>query len=261
MFQLKHALGVIAAIAGFILMLNILMLNINDIADVFVSNPIVFLILLAAAIVLIWFILKPLIEKIDEEERIAREKQEEERRRDEERRRRERIRIEAERRRQAEERERNTLRFKCPYCGKEYTEYPANPKEMLRVCSRDGCSRLFYLGEDQTPRTQEDAKRLAAEQRDIARIHTARKTVMEEYLKIHNHFFDRCGSITFHLNEVIFAYYEPTTHHIPLPEEFETTEGLWMLAKACVAIYPDLHLNSKYLHPSVVQIYWHPLLK
>lgn len=247
--------GVFLGIIGLLLLGQIL----DGLAELF-ANPVTWIVL-GVIVILIVIAFVKISKNIEIEEEEKRKQAEEQRRQDEERRRRERIRIEAERRRQAEERERNTLRFKCPYCGKEYTEYPANPKEMLRVCSRDGCSRLFYLGEDQTPRTQEDAKRLAAEQRDIARIHTARKTVMEEYLKIHNHFFDRCGSITFHLNEVIFAYYEPTTHHIPLPEEFETTEGLWMLAKACVAIYPDLHLNSKYLHPSVVQIYWHPLLK
>lgn len=253
MFQLKHALGVIAAIAGFILMLNILMLNINDIADVFVSNPIVFLILLAAAIVLIWFILKPLIEKIDEEERIAREKQEEERRRDEERKRRE----EAERRRQAEERERNTLRFKCPYCGKEYAEYPAGSKEILRICKY--CRGHFYPAKDQTPRTPDEARMLAAEQRDAERIRSI------EFHELHNAIERISRSPSNHGWSVEFNNYEAIYFngsdwiHMEYPSRLETTAGQYMLALSCGSFFPSVlyHVSvEQAVISSRVRLWW-----
>jgi len=155
------------------------------------------------------------------------------------------------------ERERNTLRFKCPYCGKEYAEYPAGSKETLRVC-KDGCRRHFSA-EDQTSRTPQDANTLAAEQRDAERVRSY------EFRTIHDAVSDltlspsNCGwSVEFTSTEAIY-YNGFEWIYLEYPSRLETTAGPYMLAHSCGRIFSSVlyHVSVKRSDiSSRVRLWW-----
>jgi len=184
--------------------------------------------LMAAASTAIGLIMiyKQAVKKEAEKQKIQ---EEEQRRQDEERRRRD----EAERRRQAEEREHNTLRFKCPYCGTGYAEYPAKSEEMLRVCE-DGCRRHFYPCEDQAPRTPQDAKILETEQLDIQRVCSPEfaPVIAEVEKLVFSTSRDSSRYVVFHWSGISvndFFSFNSTFHYNGLTEA-----GCLALAEACI---------------------------
>jgi len=234
-------IGVVAAVA--------LIGKIIEIIGVLLSSPI-FWIALAVAVVLIVIVLVKIWKdiKIEEEEKARQE--EEQRRRDELRRA-----FEETRRK---ERERNTLRFKCPHCGKEYAEYPASSLDVLRVCE-GRCHRHFYPTEDQTPRTPNHAAQLAGEERDAERVRSMEFHELHNAVERMTQFPSSCGwSVEFDALQAEM-YNGSGIVYMEYPSRLETTAGQYMLAISCGRMFPSVlyHVSvEKSNRPRYVKLFW-----